>query len=69
MFGAEPHCEMPERDRKGELAAMIASGEALLFTGAGFSAEATDREGHPLPDAKDMIADLWRMLFGDEALD
>ncbi len=69
MLGAEPHCEMEERDRESELAAMIASGEALLFTGAGFSAEATDREGHPLPDAKEMSADLWRMLFGDEPLD
>jgi hypothetical protein len=60
---------MEQRDRKGELAAMIASGEALLFTGAGFSAEATDREGRPLPDAKEMVADVWRILFSDEPRD
>lgn len=45
---------------------MIRSGEAALFTGAGFSAEAKDRESRPLPDAREMIADLWRMLYGSE---
>jgi hypothetical protein len=60
---------MTERDRLRELAAMIAGGEALLFTGAGFSAEATDREGRSLPDTKEMVADLWRMLFDTEPID
>ena len=52
-----------------ELSAVIASGEAVLFTGAGFSAEATDRSGRPLPDSRIMVSDLWTMLFGDEPLD
>jgi hypothetical protein len=60
---------MGERDLVGELTAIIRSGEAVLFTGAGFSAEATDREGQSLPDAKEMIADLWTMLFRGEPPD
>ncbi len=57
------------RDRFTELAATVASGEAILFTGAGFSAEARDRAGQPLPESRTMIADLWRMLFGDAPQD
>src|SRR5689334_11723350 len=34
-----------ERDRTREIITAIGSGEAALFTGAGFSAEATDRAG------------------------
>jgi hypothetical protein len=60
---------MDARDNTHELAAMIHSGEAVLFTGAGFSAEATDVEGRPLPDAKEMVADLWQMLFEGEPAD
>lgn len=44
---------------------MIGSGEAALFTGAGFSAEAKDRSGRSLPDSRTMISELWSMLFGD----
>jgi hypothetical protein len=54
---------MDHQGRIGELAAIIASGEAALFTGAGFSAEAQDSSGRPLPDAKEMIAELWQLLF------
>jgi hypothetical protein len=60
---------MAPRDHTAELTAMIQSGEAVLFTGAGFSAEATDRDGHPLPDAKEMVADLWQLLFEGEPAD
>ncbi len=67
MTGAELHGEMAERTRLSELKSMIGSGHAILFTGAGFSAEAKDREGRSLPDAKEMIADLWRMLYGEGA--
>lgn len=42
---------------------MIESGTAMLFTGAGFSAEALCRAGEPLPDGAQMAADLWAMLF------
>lgn len=69
MTGAELHGTMAERDRLSELASIIKSGEAALFTGAGFSAEAKDREGRPLPDAKEMVADLWQLLFEGDAPD
>src|SRR5687768_17758965 len=48
-----------------ELARIIASGEAMLFTGAGFSSDARDLEGRPLPDSKQMICELWPMCFRD----
>src|SRR5687768_11825969 len=60
---------MHHEDRLAELAAIIESGNAVLFTGAGFSAEATDRSGRGLPDSQQMIGDLWSMLFGTEPPD
>ena len=39
------------------------SGEAILFTGAGFSGDARDLDGNPLPDARQMIAELWPLCF------
>jgi hypothetical protein len=63
MTGADLLGEMNERDRIAELAAIIGSGEAALFTGAGFSAEAQDCAGRALPDTKEMIAELWQLLF------
>lgn len=60
---------MDPRDRTTELASIIQSGEAVLFTGAGFSAEATDTEGRPLPDAKAMVAELWQLLFEGAPVD
>jgi hypothetical protein len=41
----------------------------VLFTGAGFSAEARDCAGNALPDSKVMIAELWPILFPDEEPD
>ena len=41
----------------------------MLFTGAGFSAEARDRAGAPLPDSAQMACDLWQLLFPDERPD
>lgn len=41
----------------------------MLFTGAGFSAEALCRAGEPLPDGARMAADLWQLLFGDDCPD
>jgi hypothetical protein len=60
---------MTERDRLSELTAMIRSREAALFTGAGFSAEAKDREGRSVPDASEMVRDLWQMLYETEEPD
>src|ERR1043165_8500078 len=55
---------MDERARTREVVAAIRSGEAALFTGAGFSAEAADREARSLPDSRAMVAELSAMLFG-----
>jgi hypothetical protein len=51
--------------RARELVATIRSGGAMLFTGAGFSAEARDRGGLRLPDTPGMVGELWPLLFGD----
>ena len=48
-----------------ELAAIVRAGTATLFTGAGFSAQARDREGRRLPDTPTMIRELWPLVFGD----
>jgi hypothetical protein len=42
---------------------IVASGEAMLFTGAGFSSEACDLDGAPLPDSRQMAAELWPVCF------
>jgi hypothetical protein len=60
---------MSERERLGELRTVIRSGDVALFTGAGFSAEARDCEGRSLPDARRMVSDLWRMLYGSAPVD
>jgi len=41
----------------------------MLFTGAGFSAEARCRAGAPLPDSFQMARDLWTILFPGDAPD
>ena len=53
---------MPHRR---ELAALLRTGSAMLFTGAGFSAEARDQRGERLPDTAAMIRELWPLVFGD----
>lgn len=57
-----------ERDLD-ELRHTIASGEAILFTGAGFSSGMRDRKGRPLPSSEEMAAELWSMVFGGEPRD
>ena len=55
-----------------ELAALhqvVASGEAILFTGAGFSAGVRDRQGRPLPSSDELAGELWAMQFGDRPRD
>lgn len=51
------------------LAQVIETGEAMLFTGAGFSADARDLDGDPLPDSAQMIHELWPLVFDGEAPD
>jgi hypothetical protein len=48
-----------------ELAQTIESRRAVLFTGAGFSSDARDACGEPLPDGDQMRRELWSMCFGD----
>jgi hypothetical protein len=45
------------------LIATIRSGEAMLFTGAGFSKNARDVDGQLLPDSEQMRDELWTMCF------
>jgi hypothetical protein len=52
-----------------ELLDTIRSGDAILFTGAGFSTGAVDLDGQPLPDSEQMRQELWRLLFEDDAPD
>lgn len=56
---------MASREHLAELEQIIGSRRAALFTGAGFSAEAKNRAGDSVPDAKEMVSDLWRILYGD----
>ena len=56
-------------DRTQALAEAIRSREAILFTGAGFSAEAHCCAGTPLPDSVQMTRDLWQVLFPDDEPD
>ena len=46
-----------------ELIDVIRTGEAVLFTGAGFSAGAVDHAGRPLPDGEQMRRELSQLLF------
>ncbi len=50
-------------DPVAQLATVIASGRASLFTGAGFSSDARDREGQSLPDSAAMTRELWPLVF------
>jgi hypothetical protein len=46
-----------------ELVTAVSTGSAVLFTGAGFSCDARDLDGQPLPDGRAMIAELWPLCF------
>lgn len=63
---ASIHCDTVA---DGRLAALVASGEAVLFTGAGFSRDARDVAGRSLPTSAEMAAELWQLLFPDEPQD
>src|SRR5687768_2550127 len=52
-----------------ELLDTATSGNAILFTGAGFSHGMRDRRRRPLPTSAEMTAELWQLLFGDEPRD
>jgi hypothetical protein len=52
-----------------ELAGAIAAGDAVLFTGAGFSRGARSVRGVPLPTSRDLVELMWPIAFGDEPRD
>jgi hypothetical protein len=52
-----------------ELAEVVCGGDAILFTGAGFSLGARDAAGDPVPDSETMRRELHALLFDDEPLD
>jgi hypothetical protein len=52
-----------------ELAGVVARRDAMLFTGAGFSADARDTEGNALPDSEEMRRELWPLVFDGEVDD
>jgi hypothetical protein len=52
-----------------ELVDVVHGGDAILFTGAGFSIGALDLAGDPLPDSEQMRRELWQIVFGDEPPD
>jgi hypothetical protein len=53
-------------DLLASLIETVESGEAVLFTGAGFSMGACDTRGQLLPDSEGMRRELWQLVFGDD---
>lgn len=47
----------------------LAAGTAVLFTGAGFSRGAQNRQGEPLPLGSELARDLWDVAFPGEPFD
>ncbi len=48
---------------------VLASGEAMLFTGAGFSSSALSRAGQNVPTTEEVRQLIWELCFPDEAPD
>lgn len=48
---------------------MLGSGEAMLFTGAGFSASALSRAGGTLPTTEEVTQEIWALCFAGEPRD
>lgn len=47
----------------------LARGTCILFTGAGFSFDATDLDGNPLPLGRDLASELWDLCYPDVPFD
>ena len=41
----------------------LSRGEVILFTGVGFSRDAADSEGQPLPDTRELAERLFSLLY------
>jgi len=51
------------------LKSQFSRGEVVLFTGAGFSLDAKDRKGRPIPSTEDLKRTLWEICFPSEDYD
>lgn len=51
------------------LSGLLARGELVLFTGAGFSVGATDSSGRHLPTSAELCLDLWQIAFPGSPFD
>jgi hypothetical protein len=60
---------MRDEDIQRELLDELAHGRAVLLTGAGFSVEARDRDGRPIPSGDELADELWSLCFPDEPRD
>jgi hypothetical protein len=58
-----------DRDLQRYLGNQVRTARAILFTGAGFSLGAEDREGRRLPTARQLTEALWSVAFPDELYD
>lgn len=56
-------------DPVARLRGWIARGEVVLFTGAGFSNGAADRDGQAIPQVKDLKHEVWKLVFPDREYD
>lgn len=55
-----------EEHTLARLKSQLSRAEVVLFTGAGFSVEATDRKGHPIPGSDALKRELWAICFPSE---
>lgn len=57
---------MTEPSEADRIRRAIATGNAVLVTGAGFSHGASDKQGDPLPLGRDLAKQIWPIAFGSE---
>src|SRR5436190_22534853 len=62
---------IPEVDENvlQRLRSQLSRGEVILFTGAGFSLGARNRNGVPLPTVTELKVALWKIAFPGEPFD
>lgn len=65
---APPFLGVGEDEIQG-LRKVLASGEAMLFTGAGFSSSARDGAGRPIPSSEEITREIWELSFPGEEQD
>lgn len=58
-----------DKNSERYLESSLASGSAILFTGAGFSRGARNRSNEPLPSGAELAEDLWQIAFPGEPFD